>query len=73
MYFDLPTYIFFQVCRAACPTSYYVYIETKAKALGTLTQSDVDKMICKDWATTQPSTSSSSVGSQHLNIIVKKY
>ncbi|CAG2236249.1 SLC44A2_4_5 [Mytilus edulis] len=50
------------VCRAACPTSYYVYIETKALALspGTLTQSDVDKMICKDWATSQPSTGSSS-------------
>ncbi|XP_071155589.1 choline transporter-like protein 2 isoform X2 [Mytilus edulis] len=46
------------VCRAACPTSYYVYIETKAAALGGLSQSEVDKMICKDWATTQPSTTS---------------
>lgn len=48
------------VCQAACPTGYYVYLETKAAALGTLTQADVDKMICKDWISPQPTTSSSS-------------
>ena len=48
-----------QVCRSSCPTDYYVYLETYTLALGTLTQTDVDKMICKDWISSQPSTSSS--------------
>lgn len=49
-----------QVCRAACPTSYYVYLETRAlAAASSLSQSDVDKMICKDWVTNLPTTSSS--------------
>lgn len=48
-----------QVCRASCPTDYYVYLETKALALATsLSQTDVNKMICKDWVSSQPTTSS---------------
>jgi len=49
------------VCRASCPTDYYVYLETKALAAVSLSQTDIDKMICKDWVSSQPSTSSSVV------------
>ena len=49
------------MCRSSCPTDYYVYLETYALAAGSLTQTNVDKMICKDWISSQPSTSSSQV------------
>lgn len=54
-----------QVCRAACPSGYYVYLETVARAAGTLLQSDIDKMICKDWVT-QPTTASTAAQIQQF-------
>jgi hypothetical protein len=39
-----------------------VYLETAALALAsTLAQTDIDKMICKDWISSLPTTSSTKV------------
>lgn len=38
-----------QVCRKSCTKEYFVYLEIQAKAgIGLLTQTDIDKMVCKD-------------------------